>query len=169
MSKKAIIIIVASILAVAVLAGGIFCLVKFVFKDGEKTKTYETTTIAIEDVSGKVGDTIKVPVKMYKNPGVMAYMLNFEYDPAVLEYKGYKEGDFLTDYSFNDANGKLSFVNVEDNDVKENGTMFFLEFKILDSKSATTDIKLNLTGEDAANYNEQFVELSADNGTVTIK
>ncbi len=169
MNKKTIIIIVSCILAVAVLAGGIFCLVKFVFKDGEKAKTYDTTTIAIEDASGKVGNTIKVPVKMYKNPGIMAYMLNFEYDDTVLEYKGYKKGDFLTDYSFNAANGILSFVNVEDEDVKQDGTMFYLEFKILDTKETKTEIKLNLTGEDAANINEQFVTLAADNGTVTIK
>lgn len=169
MNKKTLIIVVASILAVAVLAGGIFCLVKFVFNGGEKAKTYDTTTVAIEDVSGKVGDTVKVPVKMYKNPGIMAYILNFEYDTAVLEYKGYKEGDFLTDYSFNAKDGVLTFVNVENDDVKEDGTMFYIEFKILDSKASSTEIKLNLTGEDAANINEQFVALSADNGTVTIK
>ncbi len=204
MNKKTLIIVVSCILAVAVLAASIFCLIKFVFKGGENTENkkpditaenndndnsdtsnstnskpenntnesdvfYDTPTIAIKDVIGKAGDTVKVPVKMYKNPGIMAYILNFKYDPAVLEYKGYKEGDFLTDYSFTAKNGVLTFVNVENDDVKEDGTMFYIEFKILDSKASRTEIKLNLTGEDAANINEQFVALAADNGTVTIK
>lgn len=161
-NKKAIIIaacavvVIIGIIATALLLNGGF-------------GPYSDPTIAVEDVEGKVGDTVKVPVKVYKNPGVMSFLLSFQYDDSILSYEGYENGDVLSNYQFNDSNGNLAFVNLEQGDVDKDGVMFYLNFKILKNEKENTEIKINITGEDAANSAEQFVKFEGSNGTVTIK
>ena len=154
-AASAIVVIAAIVLTIVTLNGGF----------GFRT----SPTIEVESVEGKVGDTIKVPVRVYKNPGVMGYFLNFEYDDSVLTYVEYEKGDFLTNYEFSTYNGVLSFVNVENKDVDENGVLFYLKFRIKETDKNETEIKLNLTGEEAANSQEKWVKFEGENGTVTIK
>ena len=166
MNKKTVLIIISSILAAIILGIGIYVLITEVFS---KNESYTNPTIVVENVEGKVGETVKVPVKVYKNPGVMAYLLNFEYDTSVLSYVDYESGDFLTDYQFSTHNGTLTFVNLENQDVKEDGVMVYLKFRILETDKDKTEIKINLNGQDAANREEQYVKFEGRNGTVTIK
>ncbi len=161
-NKKTIIITVSALVAVIAIV-----LVAVLLNGGFNSPS--SPTIEIGSVEGQVGETIKVPVKIYKNPGVMAYMLNFEYDSNVLSYVDYEKGDFLTNYEFSAYNGVLNFVNVENKDVDENGVLFYLKFKILKTDQKKTEIALNLTGEEAANSQEKWVKFEGENGTVTIK
>lgn len=153
-SASAIVVAIAIVLVIIGLNGGL--------------KFYSSPTIVVEDVKAKVGSTIKVPVKVYKNPGVMAYMINFEYDTTVLQYVDYEKGDFLTDYNFSTNNGTLTFVNLENSDVAKNGTMFYIKFKVLKTDKEATEITINLPEGSAGNSKEELVNFAGENGTVKI-
>lgn len=161
-NKKAIIIAVSSIVVII----GIIA-AAFLINGG--FSSYSSPTIVVENAEGKVGDTIKIPVKVYENPGVMSFLLDFKYDDSILSYEGYENGDVLTNYQFNDSNGNLAFVNLEQGDVAKDGALFYLNFKILKNDKDKAEIKINLTGQDAANSSEQFVKFEGENGIVTIK
>ncbi len=206
MNKKTLIIIIASVLAVAIIATGVILVLKNSFEkkpvsnndvssiitssETESTENSSTsskaetvssavssktettvskgTVITVESVSGKVGKKVTVPVSIKDNPGFMAMLLQFDYDASVLKYKGYTQGDFLTNYQFNDENGTLRFLNLEDKDVKNNGVLVNLEFEILSEKAEKTDIKLVVGKDSIANQKEELISAKSLNGTVTI-
>jgi len=123
----------------------------------------------ISNTSAKVGETVKVPVKVTKNPGFMAFIINFEYDTKALKYKKYSAGDVLTNYEIEDKDGVIKFMSVENGDVKKDGTLVYLEFEVLKGASGKSEIKVNVPEKSVANYNEQFVNIASQNGYVEIK
>lgn len=123
--------------------------------------------IKVGTVSGKKGQTVRVPVTIKSNPGIMAMLLEFKYDKDVLKYKGYAEGNVLSDYEFAEKDGALTFLAVESKDVSDNGDLFYLEFEILKEKESTVEI---IVGDDSiSNYDEEFVKAKGTNGKVKIK
>lgn len=126
------------------------------------------TVISVGSVSGKVGKKVTVPVSIKGNPGFMAMLLEFNYDPEIVKYKGYTPGDFLTDYQFNDQNGTLRFLTLEDGDVSKNGVLVNLEFEIL-KEAPKTDIAIKVAEDSIANQKEQLIIAKGSNGTITIK
>lgn len=172
MNKKTLIIIIASILAIALIATGVILVLKnsFLKNDGSSdiSSGSSDTVITVGSVSGKVDKKVTVPVSIKGNPGFMAMLLEFNYDTSVLKYKGYTQGDFLTDYQFNDDNGTLRFLNLEDGDVKDNGVLVNLEFEIVSDSAEKTDIKLTVASDSIANQKEQLISATGENGTVTI-
>lgn len=212
MSKKTLIIIISSVVAVALIATGIILALSGAFKnndnssendissktesssqttssaksESEESSKNESTTnsttsssskdevisgdtvISVGSVSGKVGKKVTVPVSIKGNPGFMAMLLEFSYDPTVVKYKGYTPGDFLTNYQFNDQNGTLRFLTLEDNDVNKNGVLVNLEFEIL-KETSKTDIKINVAEDSIANQKEQLIIAKGSNGSITIK
>lgn len=128
----------------------------------------KNTVITVGSVSGSVGKKITVPVSIEGNPGIMAMLLEFNYDNTVLKYKGYTPGDFLTNYQFNDQNGTLRFLNLEDKDVNKNGVLVNIEFEILKS-TPKTEVKVNVAEDSIANQKEQLISAKGVNGSVTIK
>ena len=191
--KKLIIIVVAAILAIAVITVGVIDFVSDSFniidfkKQKDKTDTSTPSSnselvssenipaeadgnpiFTVESVEAKVGEKVKVPVTLKDNPGIMAMELTFKYDTASLKYTGYEKGDVLSDYEFADKNDTIKFVNLENNDVKKDGTLFYLEFEVLKG-AKTSDILFAIGFDDITNYNEQLFKFTVNNGTVTIK
>lgn len=164
--KKIVIIAVAAVLALALVITGTVILVKNLFKG--TSGSYDDFTITVGDVEGKIGDTVKVPVTCYENPGFMAIIGNFTYDSTLLEYVGYKEGDVLSDYDFNDKGDELAFLSLEDGDVDNNGVLFYLEFKIVAEKATETDLKLTIENEGICNIDEEIIPVEIVNGSVKI-
>ena len=164
--KKIIIITVSVIVAVALIATGLVFLLKSNFKSNDSNT--DNTLISIEDVEGKVGEKVKVPVKIKNNPGIMAMVIEFKYDPKALKYLGYDKGTFLNDYQFADDNGTLRFLNLEDNDLKKDGVLVYIEFEVLDSKESKTEVKINDKQVQISNYDEKLLESEFKNGFVNI-
>ncbi len=165
--KKLILIIIAAILALAVLITGSIILVKNLFKGESKSSTGDFT-ISVADTEAKVGDTISVAVSCKGNPGVMAVMGAVKYDSSVLTYKGYKEGSFFSDYMFNEKDGSVSFNIVENEDVDENGDMFYLEFEVSGDSSEKTNLELSIIEGGICNFDEELFTPALKNGTVKI-
>ena len=172
MNKKTLIIIIASVIAVALIATAAIVILSKSFskKDNDTSSGIiaSDAVIIVGSVKGEVGKKVSVPVSIKNNPGIMAMLLEFKYDNAVLKYKGYTQGDFLTEYQFNDDNGTLRFLNLEDGDVKKDGVLVNLEFEIL-TKTDKTDITINVADDAIANYNQDLIAVKGVNGEVKIK
>lgn len=136
---------------------------------GDSTTSSGKAEIKVGTVSGKKGQTVRVPVTIDSNPGIMAMLLEFKYDSDVLKYTGYSEGNVLSDYEFAEKDGGLTFLAVESKDVKDNGDLFYLEFEILSDKAQDSAVEIIVGDDSISNYDEEFVKVSGTNGKVTIK
>ena len=151
----------------------IFALVSF------KVSADTTPKITVSSVKAQRGNTVDVKINITNNPGILAMAFCIGYDSSVLEYKNHTQG-FLTNYNVKDHSeeGYVSFVNVEESETKQNGTMLTLSFKVKSNAPfGNYDIVvLNNNPEkyadslhnSFANANEQFVVPTVTNGTVTI-
>ena len=126
-------------------------------------------TICVKDTSGKKGQTIKVPVEITKNPGIMSCMLQFKYDKKSLEYLGFQKTGMYTDYKDHSVAGRINIIMLSDQDVKKDGTILYLNFKVKDTASSSTKISVSDGGVGIGNMAEQLLAPKFKNGTVTIK
>ena len=166
MSKKTkITVISASVVGAALIVAHSVWLVSVFKKSGGESAG--NTEIAVENVTGNAGKTVKVPVTISENPGVMGIMFELDYDSDKLEYISFSKGSVVTDCEVNDNGGKITVVIVEDNDVKKNGTIADFSFRVKSGASGKADIKLNNVS--MCNYNEETVTAEPVSGGVTVK
>lgn len=168
--KKIIIISVSAAAAVALLILGAILILKNAFKgDTSSEQSAGETVITVADTEGTCGKKIRVPVKISGNPGFMAAMLEFKYDTSSLKYVTYYKGDFLTDYTFEDDDGTLKFLGVEDNDVSNDGVLFELEFELTEDAEAS-EITIEVgSGTALCNFNEETLTFDVNSGKITVK
>lgn len=165
--KKIIVIIAAAVAAIALLAGlGVYLSSVFSSDGGSKSGK---ATITVDSVAGEVGKTVKVPVKISGNPGAMGFFLQFEYDGESLEYISFEKGGLLTDCEVSGENGSLKLISVEENDVKKDGTLVYLTFKVRDGASGDCEIKLICEENSVCNYNEESIAIDAVSGKISVK
>lgn len=65
--------------------------------------------------------------------------------------------------------GKLKLVSIEDGDVKKDGTLAYLNFKIKDGAAGKSEIKAICGENSVCNYDEKAISVKTENGTVTVK
>lgn len=165
MKKKIIIISVVSVVVLTlIITGAIFAL------KGAFSNSSGNAVISIGNVTSAIGDKVKVPVKISGNPGFMAIQLEIEYDTSVLKYKNYSKGDVLNDIDVAANGNKVKFLGIENNDINDNGVLVYLEFDILEKASGSSEIKF-VEGEGTmlANFNEEIIKTSYNNGSVKVK
>ncbi len=172
MSKKNLIIIISSVAAGLVLLGALGVWLVHTFKSGNGSAAGNggTPIISVGSVTASPGKTVKIPVNFKNNPGAMGFFIEFEYDANVLEYLSTDKGELLTDCTAAEAgSGKLKLVSVEDGDVKKDGTLAYLNFKIKDGASGSSEIKAICGENSVCNYDEKAISVKTENGTVTVK
>jgi hypothetical protein len=154
------------LLSVLLIAALLLCLGMTGCKKKDKSGD---TVISVSSVTASKGDTVKVPVKISGNPGIMALLIDFEYDATVLEYKGFEKGKIFSDYEISDNDGKLRLIVIENEDVKGNGRLIDLQFKVIGKDAKKTDVKVIIEENSICNYNEELIPAKGENGTVKIK
>ena len=171
MSKKNLIIIISSVAAGLILLGALGIWLAHIFKSGNGSAGKgDTPVISVGSVTASPGKTVKIPVNFKNNPGAMGFFIEFEYDANVLEYLSTDKGELLTDCTAAEAgSGKLKLVSVEDGDVKKDGTLAYLNFKIKDGASGSSEIKAICGENSVCNYDEKAISVKTENGTVTVK
>lgn len=195
--KKTIIITVAAILAIALFLGLTFLLknsnstpnnntfnnsstavTSSIVNDATQNNSNENnsvinkpdSSVTVENIETSRGKEILVPVVLKNNPGIMASAFEINYNTDVLEYNGYTEGDVFENYKFIEKENSIFFTNIENGDVKKDGVIFNLKFKVKENASlGDTKIDINITNQSFVNYNEEFVNLNGGNAIVTIK
>ena len=103
---------------------------------------------------------VSVPVYMENDPGLMGYVLQFDYDPNVLTPSEVKQGDILQSGNFNDniegdaTEGSFKVMWNHAESVAENGLLFDIEFEIAKEAKDSTEIQVTALSSDT--YNEEF-------------
>lgn len=124
-----------------------------------------------EKEDAKKGDIVDVPIKVTKNPGMMAGKFVFEYDSKALEYVDYEEGDLLNEYEVNNTDGKVTCIisNSELKDSSGKGTVIVLQFKVKDgAKKGDYEIKYSSESQ-IGNLDEKYVDIEVEKAKITVK
>ncbi|MBR6548560.1 MAG: hypothetical protein IKT68_03355 [Clostridia bacterium] len=129
---------------------------------------YKVTAGSVEAAPGQ---TVTVPVSISANVNVAALTLTVTYDPSVLTYQSYADGDAVSGAMGlgNVAQtGVFTYAMISLNPLNQAGDLFTLTFKVNnDAKPATTHLQLNqLTFSDE---NNKEIPVSLHNGSVVIK
>ena len=126
-------------------------------------------TVSVGSAEAKVGDTVKLPVTIKGNPGIMALLIDFKFDSESLQFVGFEKGKIFSDYETSDAKGVVRLMCVENEDVKGDGELVTLEFKVIGDKSAKTEVSVALEDNSLCNYDEELIPAKGEKGTVKIK
>lgn len=164
LKKKHIIILTA---ALVLAAAAVTALIVININPPDAQTASGGPAVTVGTVTAKPGDTVQVPVSYTGNPGTMGVQLEIEYDGEALTYLGYDRGDIISDCEVSETNGKLTLIGINDNDTDKNGTLIYLNFKVGDSASGKTEIKLG--SSILSNYNEETINAEFKNGGVTVE
>lgn len=130
--------------------------------------------IVIGQVSGYIGDTIKVPVTMEGNPGIWGMDLTISYDISALTLKDVENGAVfgdseLTKGNFQSEKYRLSYECGELANVSKSGLLATLVFEIKsDAAEKTYNIEGSYSYGDIVNIDEQAVDFTVVNGSVAV-
>lgn len=135
--------------------------------------------ITVSNVTAQQGETVKVDISIDNNPGIMGMTFCVTYDVNALEYAGYEEG-YLTNYSvLNHADkGEISIVNIEDNDVANDGVIVTVVFTIKET-AEFADYEIGIVNKNPEKYGdslhdcfsnskEQFIVPIVNNGCINV-
>ena len=135
--------------------------------------------ITVANVFAKQGETVKVNISIANNPGIMGMTFCVTYDADALVYEGYEEG-YLTNYSVlnHTDKGEISFVNIEDADVANDGVIVTILFTAKET-TELGDYEIGIVNKDPEKYGnslhdcfsnskEQFIVPAVNNGCVTV-
>ena len=122
-------------------------------------------SIIVGTASADAGDSVSVDVKISGNPGISAMVLEIEYDTSRLSLESvekYSELVGMFEYT-------KKAVWVYSGDTKYDGTIFTINFKVLDSaKIGNAEITILYEEGDICNYNEQTVDFDIVSGGITV-
>ena len=129
----------------------------------------DMTTFIVGNAEVQTGSKVSVPVYVSSNKGFMAVMASFKYDTTALKYIGYKKGNLLSSYDFDESNGTIKFISVENGDITKDGVAFYLEFEAIAQNPTTTPVAITINSNGIGNKAEQYVAVDTINGNITIK
>ncbi len=122
-------------------------------------------SIIVGTASADAGDSVSVDVKISGNPGISAMVLEIEYDTSRLSLESvekYSELVGMFEYT-------KKAVWVYSGDTTYDGTIFTINFKVLDSaKIGNAEITILYEEGDICNYNEQTVDFDIVSGGITV-
>lgn len=128
--------------------------------------------IVVTSVEGKPGETVRVPIMIEKNPGIMAIGIDVAYDASVLELVGTEKGDIFTGNVFEVPSQNLTdnpyryTVTDATNEYSADGTLVTYIFKIKETAQPGKTTALELSIPFAYNLAEQQVYFNANSGVV---
>lgn len=131
-------------------------------------------TISVGNITAKAGDTVKIPVILHNNPGINGATILVSFDEA-LSLKKVKNGDALDELNFTkpgEFTNPCTFLwdGVDDN-IKENGEMLVLSFKISDDIQSGQKLGITVSYKNGEIYDKDLNDVDFDvvGGSVTIE
>ena len=116
------------------------------------------------DSAGCIGSEFTVDLMLEKNPGLMFLSFTLDYDDAVLEFLGAKDG-VLSGWTVVPAENSLVWDS--DRDHTENGCVLHLRFRAKAGLEPGT-VRLGVKDLFAANYNEERLQIQAGVGLIRL-
>lgn len=146
-------------------------------KDIVVTPVYEKIsgpTVSVGNITAKAGDTVKVPVEIQNNPGINGVTLKIEFDSNLVLKKA-KSGAALKELKYTEP-GKYEnpstflWDGMEEN-IKENGEVLILTFKISDEVKPGDKLGISLSCNEGDIYDKDLNNVHFDTvgGSITIK
>ncbi len=159
--------IAVSVAVVILVVLGIFFFV------GGKTKSQDNSsnklTISAASAEAKLNQTVEIPVKISQNPGIMALIVDFQFDSSILQYMGYNEGKVFKDCEIVEKEGVLTLICEDDADVKADGELITLKFKVKSDSAKETALKVVVADNSICNFNEELIAGVGQDGKIKIK
>ena len=146
---------------------------------GVSVVAVDDAVITLSSKTAIPNNNVTVDISIKNNPGILAMAFCVEYDADVFEYVDYTQG-YLTDYTITNHSDKgyVSFVSAEDSNVKTNGIILSLNFKVkataengdyvFEMKNNNPEKYGNSLHNSFANASEQFIVPSVVNGVITV-
>ena len=138
---------------------------------GGKTRVQAAgAALSVSSVSAEKGGTVTVNVSLSNNPGIYGIKVKAEYDSSVLQIKSMSNGNVFpaNEAICNEAKGVYVANSSDFNNVTGNGTLFTLEFKVLDgADAASCNVSVKL--EKAQNVDGGKIDVSGGSGKVTVE
>lgn len=166
-NKKILLIIIASVLAVALIVTGLV----LIFKNTGDSRLY------IKNQTALSGDTVSVPIYIEKNPGICAGLIIVKFDTDKLEFSSCANGEIFDICSANENDGEIAVLLETDglSDSKRNGLTVTLEFNVKNNAekgdTAVAFVTNDLSDEtNFSNSEAELVEFDVmTDGVITIK
>lgn len=164
-TKKLILIIISSVLAVALITvGTVFAVDLFKNHIG-------TTVISFENKTALGGDTVQLSFGVVKNHGIWGGQIKINYDATAISFVSCANGSVFDECEINSNDGSVNLVvNQSDlEDSKANGTIATLNFKIKEN-AKKGDYKIEF--DEITNFcdaNSEIIEPILENGVITVK
>ncbi len=126
--------------------------------------------VSVSSATAEKGDTVKVNVSLSGNPGLWAIKVKVAYDSSVLQIKSMSNGGVFpaSESICNESKGVYVATASGFDDVTSNGTLFTVEFNVLDGASASS-YNVSASVEQAKNATGGNVSVSAGSGAVTVE
>ena len=138
---------------------------------GGKTQVQAAgAALSVSSVSAEKGGTVTVNVSLSNNPGIYGIKVKAEYDSSALQLKSMSNGNVFpaSEAICNEAKGVYVANSSDFNNVTGNGTLFTLEFKVLDgADAASCNVSVKL--EKAQNVDGGKIDVSGGSGKVTVE
>lgn len=135
--------------------------------------------VTVNQISGNPGQAVVASISVTPDSGFGAGKFVASFDPAQLEYTGYSMGNALSDHEKSsggllDVNGntagegKITFVYISTEDVKEGGSLLNLKFKIKEPGATTVNVEVpefvNNQGKSIGVTVSQMAATTGENG-----
>ena len=126
--------------------------------------------VSVSSATVEKGDTVKVNVSLSGNPGLWAIKVKVAYDSSALQIKSMSNGGIFpgSEVICNESKGVYVATASGFDDVTGNGTLFTVEFKVLDGASASA-YNVSASIEQAKNASGGNVSVSGGSGAVTVE
>lgn len=139
-------------------------------------KSIQDFTLAIGDTSGRCGDTVCVPVRVFNYNGILSLQFTVKWNPAQLQYAGV--GNLNTQLPADATNigdifsltsaGKLTYSRFTTNTaagdtLADNSTLFCVKLKLLGNAASVSNVQF-----DVSNTAPAFVEATKGNPAVVL-
>ena len=129
--------------------------------------------IYAEPINCSKNETIIIPVIIENNNGMMGFKIIFDYDETSLCPLSVQRGEAIQNGLLNDSigvfeNGEFYVVWSNSENMMNNGTLFVLNFKVLDTASANTIINISYSQDDTFDEDWNDVKLNCNNISVNV-
>ena len=133
----------------------------------------KTTRLETDLAITSAGDTVRIPVYIKYNNGIMGFGLTVEYDDSVLTPISVSRGEILTnglmDNNISTASGSFKIVWNNTANLTKDGELLVIEFAIASNIDVcASDISFTYSQQDTYNETWQDVELEIENTAVLI-
>lgn len=156
--------IIASILSLVIL---------FSFLVTPTAEAAGVTEITFENVEGKAGQEVLVPVTIKNNPGIATFRFRVTYDDSVLTFMDVKAGSILemgNIVSTTDSeNHTVTFLWYStDGDIAVDGEIAVLRFAISSEAASTYPLKVTCDKTDIVNSAYQNIDFAVHDGSISV-